>query len=80
MAISRLVEAGIHTKLIRNSKATLGLPSYWTKPEGRKNEPLFLVHIVLSFILFLGGLTLATIAFIFEIVHHKFKMHTAQSV
>ena len=79
MAISRLVEAGIHTKMMRDSTAILGLPSYWTPPKGRKHEPLFLLHVALSFILFLGGLALATIIFIFEVVLYKFKMHKAQS-
>ena len=75
MAISRLVEAGIHTKMIRNSKATFKLPSFWTEPKGRKNEPLFLVHVALSFLLCIVGLALATIMFIFEVVLYKFKMH-----
>ena len=79
MAISRLVEAGIYTKMIRNSLAKLKLPSYWTVPMGHENEPLFLIHVTLSFLLCLGGLVLATITFIFEIVHYKRRMHTAQS-
>ena len=79
MATSRLVEAGIHTKIIRNSLAAFKLPSYWTEPKGRKNEPLFLVHIALSFLLCIVGLALATINFIFEVVLYQFKMHKVQS-
>ena len=79
MAISRLVEAGIHTKMIRNSQAIMKLPSYWTVPTDHKNEPLFLLHLTLSFLLCMGGLTLAMITFMFEIVLYRFKMHTAQS-
>ena len=74
MATSRLVEAGIHTKMIRDSQAILKLPSYWTAPKGRKNEPLFLLHVTLSFILCMVGLALATIAFTFEIALYKFKI------
>ena len=80
MAISRLVEAGIHTKMIRNSQAIMKLPSYWTVPMDHKIEPLFLLHLTLSFLLCMGGLTLAMTAFIFEIVHYRFKMHAVQSV
>ena len=79
MAISWLVETGIYTKMIRNSLAIHKLPSYWTVPMGHENEPLFLVHLALSLALCVGGLVLATITFIFEIVHYKMKMHTAQS-
>ena len=79
MAISRLVEGGIHIKTTRNSLAILKLPSYWTPPLDHENEPLFLKHVTLQLLLCIGGLMLATITFFSEIVHYKFKMHSAQS-
>ena len=56
------------------------LPSYWSMPADHEIEPLSLEHVMLSFILCLVGLGLATVAFVLENVHFKFKTQKTESV
>lgn len=79
-AIARLVAGGIHTKMINNAQAVIKLPSYWTVPIKHDIEPLTPVHVMLQFILCLGGLSLAMIVFVIEIIRHKAENVQAKSV
>ena len=79
-AISWLVATGIHTKMINDAQAELRLASYWTMPSNYEIEPLLLSHIMLSFLLFFGGLSLATIMFVIEMAPCKIKMQMSDSV
>ena len=72
-AISQLVEGGIHIKMIRNAQAEIQLPSYWSMPTDNELEPLFLEHIMLSFLVCSAGLGLGVAAFGVEIGHFKLK-------
>ena len=72
-AISQLVEGGIHIKMIRNAQAEIQLPSYWSMPTDNEMEPLFLEHVMLSFLVCCAGLGLGVAAFGFEMGHLKLK-------
>ena len=74
MAISRLVATGIHIKMISDAQAELKMTSFWNKPSNYEIEPLLLSHIMLPFLLFLDGLSLATVMFVIEMDPCKMKM------
>ena len=59
--------------MIRNAKAEIQLPSYWSMPTEKELEPLFLEHVILSFLVCCAGLGLGVAAFVFELGHFKLK-------
>ena len=59
--------------MIRNAQAEIQLPSYWSMSTDTEMEPLFLKHVMLSFILCLVGLGLGLVVFGYEMGHNRFK-------
>ena len=59
--------------MIRNAQAEIQLPSYWSMPTEKDLEPLFLEHVMLSFLVCCSGLGLGLVAFVFEMGHFKLK-------
>ena len=70
--IAWLVATGIEGKMKRELQKIL--PSYWTMPTDYELVPLSLVHLMLSFLICLGGLGIASIVFVTETVHDKFQI------
>ena len=57
--------------MIRNAEAEIQLPTYWSMPTDNEMEPLFLEHVMLSFLVCCAGLVLGVTVFVFEIGHFK---------
>ena len=77
MTIAWLVATGIVGKMEREVQAIL--PKWWKMPTSHELVPLSLAHLILSFLICLGGISLAMIAFVAETVHHKFHMQKYES-
>ena len=60
--------------MTRDAHAEIKLPSYWSVPTDSEMEPLFLKHVMLSFLLFSSGIVLGVVAFGFEMGFFKFKV------
>ena len=71
MAISWLIACGIHAKMESDIQARL--PASWTMPTDIKLVPLSLDNLIMPFFVFLGGVSVAIIAFVIERVDHKTK-------
>ena len=71
MAISWLIACGIHAKMESDIQARL--PVSWTMPTNIKLVPLSLDNLIMPFFIFLGGVSMAIIAFLIERVNHKRK-------
>ena len=77
-AVSWWVAAGINIKMIEDTQVVMRKDgykgTYWTEPKNIGLVQLQPVHILPSLILGAGGICLASIIFIFEIISHKWKI------
>lgn len=80
--ISWWVEAGIDSKMIRDTQVVMRKDgykgTYWSESKTLGNKPLQPIHILPSLIVCVGGLGLATITFIFEMISHEWRMWEAR--
>lgn len=76
--ISWCVQAGIITKLIRETKVVMreaGFKgSYWVKPKNLGIQELHAVHILPSIILCVSGLGTAILVFLSEMIYHRWRV------
>ena len=49
--------------MIRNAQAEIKLPSFWSMPMDNEIKPLFLKHVMLSFLLGCFGIVVGLVAF-----------------
>ena len=70
MAIAWLVAGGVHENMMKIAARARKF-SFWTSPTDREIEPLALVHVMLSFIICVSGLSLALMVFVMERVLPK---------
>ena len=76
--ISWWVETGINIKMIKDTQVVMREDgykgTYWSEAKTLGTQQLQPIHILPSLIVSVGGLCLATIIFIFEMISHKWKM------
>ena len=76
--ISWWVETGINIKMIKDTQVVMREDgykgTYWSEAKTLGTQQLQTIHILPSLIVCVGGLCLATIIFIFEIISHKCRM------
>ena len=77
-AISWWVAAGIDIKMIEDTQVVMRKDgykgTYWTEPTDIGSVQLKPVHILPPLILIVGGICLASLIFIIEIISHKLKI------
>ena len=54
--------------MIRNAQAEIKLPSFWSMPVDNEINPLFLKHVMLSFLLGCFGIVVGLVAFGLEML------------
>ena len=69
MAISWLTASGIHANM--ESDIQTRVPASWTMPTDIKLVPLSLNNLIMPFFIFLGGVSMAIIAFVIEKINQK---------